>query len=240
MQIIAQLIMTGGDLLAVLVLMGRFSGLGQWAPTEILFFFGVMELTFSVNECFGRGISNFSYYIGGGEFDAMLLRPKPLLLQVVCSRLDPRRISGMAVGAAALAAASMQLHLVWTAEKIALLILSCTGTFFLFSGLFLVEATASFFTVRSMEAINVLTYGGKSTCQYPVDIYPKPLKLLFTYVAPFALCMHLPVSHILGRPLMDGPVVMAYIAPLVGFVFFAVMAMVWRKFGVAHYRSTGT
>ena len=43
--------------------------------------------------------------------------------------------------------------------------------------------------------------GDAPPAQYPADIYPRPLRLLFTFVAPFALCMHLPVSYILDKPL---------------------------------------
>ena len=225
MQSIAQVVMVGGDLLAVTVLMNRFRGLGQWSAEEILFFFGVMQLTFALCECFGRGISNFSNYIGGGEFDAMLLRPQPLLLQMIGNRLDPRRLGGMLVGGAALLTACM---------------LSSLGSFLLILGLFMIEATVSFFSVKSIEMVNVLTYGGRQTCQYPVDIYPRPLRLLFTWVAPFALCMHLPLSVILDKPLMAVPAWQVYAAPLAGPVFFAVMALVWRRLGVTHYRSTGS
>ena len=104
----------------------------------------------------------------------------------------------------------------------------------------MIEATVSFFSVKSIEMVNVLTYGGRQTCQYPVDIYPRPLRLLFTWVAPFALCMHLPLSVILDKPLMAVPAWQVYAAPLAGPVFFAVMALVWRRLGVTHYRSTGS
>lgn len=239
MQILSQTILVGGDLLAVLVLLDRFAHLGQWQPAEILFFFGVMQLTFALVEGLGRGISNFSNYIGSGDFDSMLIRPRPLLLQVVCHRLDPRRIGGFAVGMLALVLAGAHLQLAWTLEKAALLILCTAGSMLLLNGLFLIEATVSFFSVRSIEMVNVLTYGGRTACQYPVDIYPDPIRLLFTWVAPFALCMHLPVSWILERPLYDVPLWCVFLAPAAGAVFFVIMVRVWY-IGVKHYRSTGT
>ncbi len=239
MQTLAQFIMTGSELAAVLVLLNRFSRLGRWEPAEILFFFGVMQLTFALTECFGRGISNFASYIGSGDFDAMLLRPRPLLLQVVCHRLDPRRLGGMIVGLTAVALAGWHVGLTWTLGKIAALLLAMSGSFFLLCGLFLIEATASFFSVRSIEMVNVLTYGGRSACQYPVDIYPGPLRLLFTWVAPFALCMHQPVSWMLGKPMLALPEWAAFAGPFSGVVFFAAMACVWRL-AAQHYRSTGT
>ena len=239
MQIIAQLIMTAGDLLAVLVLMDRFLHIGRWQPAEVLFFFGVMQLTFAMTECFGRGITSFQGLIGSGQFDSVLLRPRGLLLQVVCSQLDPRRFGSFSVGMAAVLLASRTLHLHWTFSKALLLADTLVGSLLLLMGLFLVEATFCFFSVRSIEMVNVLTYGGRSTCQYPIDIYPKPLRLLFLYVAPIALCMHLPVSVILDKPMFDVPVWCSYLAPLSGLLFFLLMARMWY-FGVRRYRSTGS
>lgn len=239
MQTFAQLIMTGGDLLAVLVLMGRFTNLGQWTAGEILFFFGVMQVTFALCECFGRGISNFAYYVGKGEFDTMLLRPRGLLTQVILNRADPRRLGCIIVGVAALLTAQSRVGILWTAEKALVLLSSVLGSFMMLMGLFLIEATVSFFSVRSIEMVNVLTYGGRTACQYPVDIYPRPLRLLFTYVAPFALCMHLPVSYVLDKPLMALPLWQIVLAPMAGVAFFIAMSLVWYV-GARHYRSTGT
>ena len=235
----SQLVMTLGDLLAVLVLMERFTGLGQWSPGEILFFFGVMQVTFALVEFLARGVTSFPPLVGSGRFDAMLLRPRGLLLQVVASQMDPRRLGVMIVGFVAMVMASAQLHIVWTVGKLLLLVVSVLGSFLLLVGLFLIEATVSFFSVKSIEMINVVTYGGRTACQYPIDIYPGPLRTLFTWVAPFGLCMHLPVSVLLGKPLMDVPLWAACAAPLTGAAFFLIMAMIWH-IGVKRYRSTGS
>ena len=239
MQVIAQVIMTAGDLLAVLVLMDRFLHIGRWQPAEVLLFFGVMQLAFSMTECFGRGISSFQGFVGSGSFDTVLLRPRGLLLQVMCSQLDPRRFGSFLVGGTAILLASATLSLRWTLPKLLLLAETLLGSVLLLLGLFLIEATFCFFSVRSIEMVNALTYGGRTTCQYPIDIYPGPLRLLFLYVAPIALCMHLPVSVILGKPMFDLPGWCAYAAPLSGLAFFLIMARVWYL-GVRKYRSTGS
>lgn len=239
MQNIAQFIMVGGEFLAVVVLMTRFSSVGQWRAEEIMFFWGVMQFTFALCECLGRGISTFAYYVGSGDFDTMLIRPRPLMQQVMGHRLDPRRLGGMLVGGGAIALSCSRLGITWTLEKLGLTLLSGVGTFFLLLGLFLIEATVSFFSVRSIEMVNVLTYGGRATCQYPVDVYPRPLRILFTWVAPIALSMHLPISHVLGKPLFAVPMPLVWLAPLAGPLFFLLMSRVWY-IGVKHYRSTGT
>lgn len=239
MQNIAQFVMVGGEFLAVVVLMTRFASAGQWSADEIMFFWGVMQFTFALCECLGRGISTFAYYVGSGDFDTMLLRPRPLMQQVMGHRLDPRRLGGMIVGGGAIALSCARLNIPWTAERLGLTLAAAVGGFFLILGLFLIEATVSFFSVRSIEMVNVLTYGGRATCQYPSDLYPRPLRILFTWVAPFALSMHLPISYVLGKPLFHVPTVLVWLAPLAGPLFFLMMTRVWYV-GVRHYRSTGT
>ncbi|MBQ7305999.1 MAG: ABC-2 family transporter protein [Clostridia bacterium] len=239
MQNIAQFVMVGGEFLAVVVLMTRFTSAGQWSADEIMFFWGVMQFTFALCECLGRGISTFAYYVGSGDFDTMLLRPRPLMQQVMGHRLDPRRLGGMIVGGGAIALSCARLNIPWTAERLGLTLAAAVGGFFLILGLFLIEATVSFFSVRSIEMVNVLTYGGRATCQYPSDLYPRPLRILFTWVAPFALSMHLPISYVLGKPLFHVPTALVWLAPLAGPLFFLMMTRVWYV-GVRHYRSTGT
>ena len=86
MQTFTQLVMMVAELLAVLILMDRFSVLGQWNRGEILFFFGVISTSFYLCECFARGITQFPPLIAQGDLDSMLIRPRGVLFQVICSR----------------------------------------------------------------------------------------------------------------------------------------------------------
>ena len=239
MQVIAQFVMTGGEMLAVVVLLSRFKAVGHWGAMEIMFFFGVMQATFALTELFGRGIAAFPWFVQRGEFDALILRPRSLLGQVLVSQLDPRRIGSFAVGVIAMLAAGARLNIQWTLLKGVLLTEVIAGSMLLVLGLFMIEATVSLFSVKSIEMVNILTYGGRTACQYPVDVYPGVLRLLFTYLAPFAMCMHWPVSAVLGQPMINLPAWGYFLTPLTGVVFFGVMVRIWY-IGVRHYRSTGT
>ena len=46
MQTLAQLVMEGGEMLAVILLVDRFERLNQWGPGDLYFFFGMMSVTF--------------------------------------------------------------------------------------------------------------------------------------------------------------------------------------------------
>ncbi len=238
-QTLSMMAMTGGELFAVLLLFERFTALGKWSGGEILMFFGMMQFAFSLVELFGRGITSFDLMVQSGSFDTVLLRPRGALLQVLCSQMDPRRLGSSLVGLAAIVMASRLTNLVWTWDKALCLLLSLLGSSALFIGLFLIEAVLCFFSVKSIEMVNILTYGGRTACQYPIDIYPRPMRALFMYVAPFALTTHMPVAYLLEKPLIGEAAHMAFVSPLSGFAVLAIMLLVWRM-GVRKYRSTGS
>ena len=239
LQTLSQLVLMLTEFFAVVLLMQRFTHLGQWNAGEILFFFGLISTAFYTCEAFGRGITSFQALIRHGELDSLLIRPRSVLFQVLCSQADPRRFGAILVGVFALVLGSALAHVRWTALKTALLLWSAIGTIALVLGLFLIESTCCFFSVKSIEMVNVLTYGGRSTCQYPIDIYPKPLRILFMVVAPFALTVHLPAAFILDKPLYGAGAGLCFLSPLSGFAFFALMVAVFYR-GLRHYRSTGS
>lgn len=240
MQTIAQLVMEGGEMLAVILLIDRFDRLNQWGPGDLYFFFGLMSVSFYLTEIFGRGVTgNFPSMVRSGQLDTVLLRPRGILTQVLCSAADPRRITCIAVGTVSLVIGSNLSEITWTLTKILLLAESIFFSFWLLLGLFMVEAILCIHSVKSVELANALTYGGRSACEYPSDIYPRPLRILFTVIAPFALVMHVPASAILGKPLFGWPMWAAFTAPLSGLALFGIMYLLFRK-AMKFYRSTGS
>ena len=240
MQTLAQLVMEGGEMLAVILLVDRFERMNRWEAGELFFFFGLMAVTFYLTECFGRGITgNFPYLIRTGQLDTFLARPRGTLTQVLCSAVDPRRITCVAVGIAALVMGSSMSQVAWTLPKALLLAEAVLCGFFLLLGLFTIEGIFCIYAVKSVELVNALTYGGRSACQYPVDTFPRPLRVLFTALAPFALTLQQPGSVILGKPLFDWPEWTAFITPLSGIALFGVIWL-WFQRTMKYYRSTGS
>lgn len=240
LQTLAQLVMEGGELLAVILLVDRFDRLNQWMPGDLYFFFGLMSVSFYLTELFGRGITGaFPSMVRSGQLDTLFLRPRGVLTQVLCSAVDARRIACVAVGVVSLAIGSRMSGIQWTPVNVLLFAESMFCSFWLILGLFMIEGALCIHSVKSVEIANALTYGGRSACQYPIDTYPRPLRVLFTVIAPFALVMHVPAAQILGKPIFGWPVWAAFLAPLSGFALFGAMYLCFRK-ALGFYRSTGS
>ena len=174
-----------------------------------------------------------------GQLDTFLLRPRGVLTQAMCSAADPRRITCIAVGIVALVIGSRLSAVQWTFGKALLMAEAILCGCVLILGLFMIEAIFSIYSVKSIELVNALTYGGRSACEYPIDTFPRPLRVLFTVLAPFALTLHVPGAVILGKPLFDWPEWAAWVSPLSGIVFFFLMKLCFRR-AMRHYRSTGS
>ena len=240
MQTLAQLVMEGGEMMAVILVVNRFENLHRWTGGNLFFFFGMMSVSFYITEFFGRGVTgNFPSMVRTGMLDTLLLRPRGILLQVLCSGTDPRRITCIAVGVTSLVIGSRMSGVAWTVLKVLALTESIIMSCMLILGLFLIEGIFCIHSVKSVELVNALTYGGRSACQYPIDIYPGALRVLFTVIAPFALTMHVPAAYILGKPLYEWPVWTAFVTPLSGAAVFGIMAVLFNR-GIRFYRSTGS
>ncbi len=240
MQTIAQLIMEGGEMMAVILIVNRFEEVQEWTGGDLFFFFGMMSVSFYLTELFGRGITgDFPSMVRTGRLDTFLVRPRGVLTQVICGGVDPRRITCIAVGVAALVMGSRMSAILWTPLKVLALTESIAMSCLLIMGLFMIEAIFCIHSVKSVELVNALTYGGRSACQYPIDIYPLPLRTVFTVIAPFALVLHVPAGYILDKPVWGWPAWTAFVTPLSGALMFCLMYLLFRK-AMRFYRSTGS
>jgi ABC-2 type transport system permease protein len=149
------------------------------------------------------------------------------------------RAGRLAQGGMVLAWALTKLGL-WVRPELLLLTAFCiVGGACLFYGLFVLTATASFWTVESLELANTVTYGGTETAQYPLSIYPRWFRAIFTFLVPLACVTFFPAQVLLSRAASGWGAVPLWLAPAVGILFLAVSLRVW-ELGVRRYHSTGS
>jgi ABC-2 type transport system permease protein len=215
----------------------RFGGLKGWDFFEAALIFGIVNMAFSVSECFARGFDAFSRLVVSGEFDRLLLRPRGTIVQVLGSQFEFTRIGRMLQSAAVLIWAIANLPVEWNAVKIAALLLTIVGGVLIFVGIYMLMATICFWTIQGLEVAAILTDGGRELAQFPLNIYEKWVAVVCTFIIPFGCVSYLPVMYILDKA--DGPGFLYACMPLAGLLFLVPCVLVWH-WGVRHYRSTGS
>jgi len=220
----------------------RFGAIGGWTLGEIAFLWGTVEFAFGLMDMIFSGFdpASFGKQVRQGTFDQLLLRPVNITVQVLGSDFVLRRLGRILQGAIILGIALALADIHWTVGKALYLPLVIAGLVCFFGGLFMIGATISFWTVESLEAINILTYGGSEMMAYPMHIYPDWLRRTFTYIVPAIFLNYYPALYFLEKPDPLGlPPLFSFVAPLVGVGVLGVALLFWR-FGIQHYQSTGT
>lgn len=238
---LGQFVTTGVEILAIWALFDRFGQLPNWSLAQVAFFYGMVNVAFSFTDALARGFDLFgTEFVKTGDFDRLLLRPRTTILQLAGHELVMHRIGRLLQGLIVLGWAMSSLEIDWTWWRVLLIFYTLVAAFVFFYALVICQATLSFWTTESLEIMNTLSYGGVETAQYPLAIYHRYFRMLFTYVVPLGCVSYFPVVAILG---VEDPLgssrVFQVLAPLAGFLFFGLSLLLWR-FGVRHYTSTGS
>lgn len=240
MMSVGHFLITFIDFIGIWILFERFGSVQGFTFEEAALFYGIVHIAFSITEGWTRGFDIFPRLVQSGDFDRILLRPRTTVLQILGHDFQIMRIGRLVQGLVVLIYALMKLNINWTLGKSLLLIGSILGGNFLFSGLIVLQATLSFWSVQSLEIVNSFTYGGVQASQYPISIYRSWFRKVLIYVIPLATVNYFPALIILEKTnAMDYPDWIGWVSPFFGVLFFLLSLLVWR-IGVRHYTSTGS
>ncbi len=227
------------EIISIWFLFERFGHLKEWTFPEVALLYGMVSASFALSEAGARGFDQFHHLVRYGDFDRALIRPRSTVLQVLGYQFQIYRVGRLSQGLLVLAWAATQLGITWTAGKLAFLVVAVVGGGFLFSGLFVLQATLSFWSVESLGIARLVTDGGVETGQFPLSIYEPWFRRFFIYVVPIACINYFPAMGLLERPdPLNSPEWLQWFSPVAGVVFFLLTLRVWH-WGIRRYRSTG-
>lgn len=241
MLTVGQFLGNGIELLALWALFDRFGNVQGWHFGEVAVFFGLVHMMFALADLICRGFDVLgTEFLRTGDFDRVLLRPRAATLQLIAYDFRISRFGRFAQGLIVLLIGAKAAGVDWNATTIGITLWAMASGVALFFAIVVLQGALSFWTIESLEVVNVVTYGGVQAAQFPLSIYNSWLRGALTYVVPIACVAYFPILLVLGR--MDPlgtPAWFGAVAPLAGFVFLGVAFIAWR-FGVRHYTSTGS
>ena len=237
MHVVGSFFLQVTHLFALVMLFKRFDSLGQWGLGECLIFYGMAYMASALAKTYMRGLMNVGSMVQSGEFDRIMLRPRSVLLQTMGSDLQFIRVGEFLDGLVPFVIGVIMVGPGWNAGDWLLVVMAVGLGSLTYAGIALIRAMVSFFTVESLEVFNIFIYGGVEANSKPMDIYSEWFKRFFLFVIPMGAINYLPMSALLDMNYVLAWA--AYLSPLMGVAFFMVGLVFWR-FGVRHYRSTGS
>ncbi|MBR0303599.1 MAG: ABC-2 family transporter protein [Clostridia bacterium] len=235
MTAFGQFLITFTGFAGIFFLFERFHSVKGFDFPETLLCFATVTFSFSIAECFFRGFDSFAALIKSGELDRILIRPRGVIFQVLTSKMEFTRVGRFLTALFVFIYAAPASGVRWNAEKILIVFLMIAGGVSVFSGLFMIYAGFSFFTIEGLEFMNIFTDGTKEFGRYPLSIYGRELLLFYTFVIPIAPFQYYPFLYLIGQT----DRAWYGLLPLTGFLFI-IPALAFFRFGLRRYRSTGS
>lgn len=232
---LGQFLVSFNVFLGVYFMFQRFNKVMGFSYSEILLCFSIVLIEFALAECFARGFDTFATTISNGEFDRIMVRPRNEIFQVLGSKIEFSRIGRLLQALLMFWYGVTKSGIVWSADKVVTVIFMILGGTAVFTGIFIIYAAFCFFTIEGLEFMNILTDGAREFGRYPVSIYGKRVLQICTFIVPYALVQYYPLLYILER--RQNPVFI--LLPLLACLFIIPCYLFW-KFGIRHYKSTGS
>ena len=225
------------DPIGLIFLFSRFGSIGVWSVERIILIYAMAVTSFGLAETFCRGFDYFPWrMIRSGDFDRVLLRPRSLSVQIAGSYFHIHRMSRVFGGICAIIWCLRKQETQVTPLNVLIIVLALAGGFFAYTGVFLMTSGIAFFTIQGLDWIYIFTNASYQVTRCPIDYMPKVLRYMFTFFMPMLVISYYPASAVCGwgesyfRGLLALPA---------GIAFFMFSTIIWR-FGVRHYKSTGS
>jgi ABC-2 type transport system permease protein len=224
----------------ILILFRVTPSLGGFDIRGALLIAGLAGLAFNVCDMCVGNVERIRLYVRTGRLDAILIRPRPVLPQLILTDFTPRRIGQALQATVVFIVAVVIAPIDWTPAHAVLLVLSPLFGAVFFMGLFVGGSTVAFYWIESGEFANAFTYGGRTFSMYPMSIYSGLFRYVFAYGLGFAFVAYYPALTILGKPdPLGGPAWLGWCSPAVAAASALLAGLLWRT-GIRHYRSTGS
>lgn len=236
----AQAMVTALEFTAVVILLDVGQGLGGWSASQVAFLYGLSAVPFGLADLFVSAVERVSIYVQQGTFDRILLRPVSPLLQISAQEFELRRAGKVIPPLAVLIWAVPRVEIDWTPATVAVLTVAVISATVIYSALWILSASITFWMVASQQATNAMTYGGQFANQYPFHLYRGWIRLILGWILPLAFVAYIPAVYLLDAPNplgLPGWLVLAS-APVAALAL-AVALTVWG-IGVRHYQGTGS
>lgn len=226
-------------LAALWIVLREFPSMNGWSFAQMAFLYSLWMLAHAVNNTFFLTVGDVPEHVREGEMDRYLVRPLNTLFLVLTTpqQIFPDELV-LALALFGLATSWAQPVIdVWFVVFVPLVVV---GGALIDFAVNLLIATCAFWFVK-VDALRWIAFQlEQEFTRYPISIYTKGVRLVLTFLLPYAFMNYFPATFFLKKSedaLHLSPGV-GLLSPLVGLLCFAIAYSFWR-WGLNHYESVG-
>lgn len=224
------------QILFIGILFSQIPDLAGWSFEEILFIYGFSLLPKGIDHLFFDNLWMVGYFIvRKGDFDKYLTRPINSLFYVTVELFQVDAFGELFMGIILVvySLVTTGAQIVWHRGLVLLILIPFTVLIYL--AVKVLTAAISFWTKQSGH-ITHMFYQTAEFSKYPITIYNNFIKVIITYIIPFAFTAYYPASYFLrgenGWFCVFGTII-------VSLALFGISLLVWNR-GIKAYESAGS
>lgn len=222
------------ELIFIWIIFQNTDNIAGWNFQQLLLLYGVMMLALSVNELlFDSTYDIGKKFIRKGKFDTILLRPVHPLISVLGESQSSSSMSYVILSVILIVTMLIKLEIsitFWLVLKI--LYFGILGGFII-GGIQTIFSVSGFWTYKSNEVIWSVFQMHK-LAQYPIEIYNKFVRILISFILPFAFASYFPTLDYLFENQNN----LFFIVPCITITVWIIVIITWN-WALKQYRSTG-
>ncbi len=215
------------------VIYSNIPQVGGWTLWEILLLYGFLLFSEGCINFFFQGAWKIANAIRDADMDRFLVRPLPVGLQLLTSKIDFDGLNKMVVALAVFAVGAGRCGIVWNAKKICLAVIFLLEACVIRVCMVWVASCASFWMEGGRNSLNFFVISLGELAKYPMPVFPALLRGIFGYVVPYAFVSYYPAGYLLGK---HGMAAGAACMPLVCIFMVSLSCAVLKK-GLSRYES---
>ena len=226
----------GSGFVFIWAIFQRVPAVDGWSLWQIAFLYALSVIPRGLVELLCDGQWTLRRMVNRGEFDRLLVRPISPALQVITQISSIHGLGSVLLGGTILLRAISELDLAWGVWQSGFLALTLLGSVVLLGSVNFASNCIAFWDGSANSAFPFLAQQALEFAKFPISLYGQLLRLLLTWVLPFAFMSYYPGLVLLGRS--EQARWLGYGAPLAGLVMALLAAVVWRR-GLLRYQGAG-
>ncbi len=229
----------GSAVATLAIVLNQFPSMNGWDFKQMAFLYGLWMLAHALHNTLFSAVSDIPEHIRVGEFDRTLVRPLDSLFSTIAT---PGQIfpDELILAILFFAIATWYAGVRVDPTFVALVPLVVIGGALIDLGINLIISTLAFWFVRVDALKWIAMQLEEEFTRYPIGIYSRSVRLVLTFVLPFAFMNYFPAAYFLHKADAAFPLPpwVGLFSPLVGIAFVCVAYAFWR-FGLNRYQGVG-
>lgn len=219
----------------------QIPSLQGWNLEELIFIYGFAQIPRGIDHLLTDNIWMIAWrMVISGDFDRYMLRPMNIFFQVIAEKLQPDALGELLIGIILVTRAIVKGTVALDGLHVVLFLVSVVAGAVIYTSVKLFFATLAFWVKISGPFLQV-AYEMSDFAKYPTEIYARLVRVIITWVIPFAFVAYLPASYFVGKGeifgMVGSPAVIGIECCIA--VVFWLIAYNFFQYGTRVYESSG-